>query len=174
MKKDFIEVTPDQGNLDSELNVAVDGNVSFQAKNTSFSVSGGGITKAIGVSQFPNFPPVWGRYTNGKAVVGSFQNAIFTQVIDGIVEIDFQNPNRTFTYMMGFAVTNDTELVNGIKEHLSAKTDNETPIKVGSLPLDSSNFMVVGALVPVNGQSHIVDFYWDSILFFRYKITYEA
>ena len=42
MKKDFIEVTPDQGNLDSELIVAVDGNVSFQAKNTSFSVSGGG------------------------------------------------------------------------------------------------------------------------------------
>lgn len=41
MKKDFIEVTPDQGSLNSELVVTADTNLSFSAKNTSVNVSGG-------------------------------------------------------------------------------------------------------------------------------------
>ena len=44
MKKDFIEVTPDQGSFDSELTVIADMNLNANAQSTTlnFSAQGGG------------------------------------------------------------------------------------------------------------------------------------
>lgn len=50
MKKDFITVTPDSGNGTATVTVAADQNTG-NARNSSISISGGGMTRTVKVNQ---------------------------------------------------------------------------------------------------------------------------
>ena len=52
MKKDFIEVTPDQGSFDSELTVIADMNLNANARSTTLNFSAqGGASRAVPINQ---------------------------------------------------------------------------------------------------------------------------
>ena len=84
MQKDFITVSPDSGNGDGIITVTTPAN-SGVARSTALTISGGGITKTIEVSQatglVPNSPGSYNlTITDGyrEASVSYVQESIFT------------------------------------------------------------------------------------------------
>lgn len=132
----------------------------------------GGITKTVEISQLPNFPPVFGRYTSGSVLISSFINQTRFRVEDGIFTIEFAGINGTYTYSMGFAVINDETIIKSIASHLSITFNGTLTSDIYKTPIRDSNFVVIGHVFPAERKSHIIEYLWDGILFFKYIVTY--
>lgn len=73
MKKDFLTITPDSGGGSQEVTVKASANTG-NARSTTITISGGGITRTIDVSQ------AQGRFTASKTGSIQFDNLLSEQV----------------------------------------------------------------------------------------------
>lgn len=74
MQKDFLTITPDLGGGSQEVTVQAGANTG-NARSTTITISGGGITRTIDVSQ------AQGRFTASKTGSIQFDNLLYEQVI---------------------------------------------------------------------------------------------
>ena len=73
MQKDFLTITPDSGRGSQEVTVAVPANTG-NARSSTITIQGGGITRTIEVSQ------AQGRFTASKTGSIQFNNLLYEQV----------------------------------------------------------------------------------------------
>ena len=74
MQKDFLTITPDSGGGSQAVTVKASGNTG-NARSTTITISGGGITRTIDVSQ------AQGRFTASKTGSIQFDNLLYEQVV---------------------------------------------------------------------------------------------
>lgn len=91
MQKDFLTITPDSGGGSQEVTVQAGANTG-NARFTTITISGGGITRTIDVSQ------AQGRFTASKTGSIQFNNLLYEQVTSRLY-LRLINPNNKSEYI---------------------------------------------------------------------------
>lgn len=95
MQKDFLTITPDSGGGSQEVTVQAGANYG-NARSTTITISGGGITRTIDVSQ------AQGRFTASKTGSIQFDNSLHEQVTSRLyLRLINTNNENEYIYLCG-------------------------------------------------------------------------
>lgn len=112
MQKDFMTITPDSGGGSQEVTVAVSANAG-NARSSTITIQGGGITRTIDVSQ------AQGMFKASKTGSIRFDNLLYEQVTSRLYLrlVDYNNESQYISLLERLNIMNsaekDTEQISG-------------------------------------------------------------